>query len=234
MKVISYVRVSTTDQADRYGPARQRTAITTWARRHKHRVVAEVFEDISGTVPVAGRDGWCEAVARVCSGEAEGIVVADLSRLSRHLVTQETALLDLTDCGAVLCSTVEQEQQGLTDPDDPDRTLIRQIFGAVAQHDRAKIVARLQAGRRLKKAAGGYAGGQPPFGYRGGNGTKELVPDEREQSVLARMLQLHNDGISTRAIAEDLNAAGLLNRKDGRWLSASVARLVKRESAALA
>lgn len=94
------------------------------------------------------------------------------------------------------------------------------------------IVARVQAGRRIKKANGGYAGGQPPFGYRGGDGSKELVPDEREQAVLARMLQLHGDGLATRAIAEALTPPGRSTAKSGKWASASVARLIKRESAA--
>src|SRR5262249_28067806 len=112
----------------------------------------------------------------------------------------------------------------------PQRKLIRTIIAAINEYDRAMIVQRVQAGRRIKKANGGYAGGQPPFGYRGGDSSKELVPDEREQAVLARMLQLHGDGVPTRAIADGLNTAGLFNRKGGTWVSASVARLIKREA----
>lgn len=116
--------------------------------------------------------------------------------------------------------------------DDPQRNLIRTIIAAINEYDRSLIVARVQAGRRIKKAAGGYAGGQPPFGYRGGDGSRELVADEREQVVLARMRRLHEGGMTAGAIADVLNDAALFNRKGGRWTSTSVAQLLRREKAA--
>jgi DNA invertase Pin-like site-specific DNA recombinase len=84
------------------------------------------------------------------------------------------------------------------------------------------IVARMQAGRRMKKAAGGYAGGQPPFGWRGGDKSKGLVPHLAEQAVLARMRELSAAGLSTRTLAGMLNDEGLTTRRGGRWSSQSV------------
>jgi DNA invertase Pin-like site-specific DNA recombinase len=228
MKVVAYIRTSTKDQLAAYGPARQREAIAAWAKQHRHRIVGEVIEDVSGTVAPFEREAWIGVVRRCCDGEAGGVVVSDLSRLSRDQVRLELTIEQMAACEAKLFSTSGEEQSMLDNPDDPQRKLIRTILAAINEYDRSQIVSRVQAGRRIKKAAGGYAGGQPPFGYRGGDGSKELVPDEREQAVLARMLQLHRDGSSTRAIAEELNAAELFNRKGGRWASASVARLIRR------
>jgi DNA invertase Pin-like site-specific DNA recombinase len=98
MKVVAYIRTSTKDQLAMYGPDRQREAIRTWARQHGHRIVAEVVESTSGTVPPPKRPCWAEAVATACD-RADGIVVADLSRLSRDLIEQETALRELAGCG---------------------------------------------------------------------------------------------------------------------------------------
>jgi len=39
------------------------------------------------------------------------------------------------------------------------------------------------AGKAQKVAKGGYGGGRPPFGWRAEG--KELVPDAREQEVVA-------------------------------------------------
>lgn len=229
MRVISYIRTSTKDQLAAFGPARQREAITAWAKLHGHRIVAEVIEDVSGTVAPFERDGWNGAVERCCEGEASGVAVSDLSRLSRDQIRLELTIEQMAGCAAKLFSASGEEQAMLDDPADPQRKLIRTIIAAINEYDRAMIVRRVQAGRRLKKANGGYAGGQPPFGYRGGDGSRELVPDEREHAVLARMLQLHRDGLSTRAIADALNEAGLFNRKGGRWASPSVARLIRRD-----
>jgi DNA invertase Pin-like site-specific DNA recombinase len=231
MKVIAYIRTSTKDQLAAYGPARQREAITAWAKQHRHRIVAEVIEDVSGTVAPPKRDAWADVVARCCDGEAAGVVVADLSRLTRNQVHLELTIDEMAACGALLFSTSGEEQSMLDNPDDPQRKLIRTIIAAMNEYDRAKIVERVQAGRRIKKAAGGYAGGQPPFGYRGGDSSKELVPDEREQAVVRRMLELRAERLSTRAIAAVLNGEGLHARR-GPWpeSGSSVARVIKRET----
>jgi DNA invertase Pin-like site-specific DNA recombinase len=232
MKVIAYIRTSTKDQLAAYGPERQREAITAWATAGRHRVIDEVIEDISGTLAPFSRPGWCGAIQRCCNGEASGAVVADLSRLTRDQVHLELTLDEMSDCAARLFSTAGEEQSMLDNPDDPQRKLIRVIIAAINEYDRSMIVSRMQAGRRIKKAGGGYAGGQPPFGYRGGDGSAQLVPHEREQTVLARMRQLHEDGGMTAAeVADVLNDAELFNRKGGRWSSTSVARLLRREQA---
>lgn len=228
MKVIAYIRVSTRDQLAAHGPARQREAIAEWAKRNRHRIVAEVVEDVSGTVAPFEREAWLRTIDRCCEGEADGVVVSDLSRLSRDQVRLELTIEQMAGCDAVLFSTSGEEQSMLDDPDDPQRKLIRTIIAAINEYDRAMIVQRMQAGRRIKKANGGYAGGQPPFGYRGGDASGELVPDEVEQAVLSRMRSLHADGLSTRAIAEAVNDEGLTTRKGGQWSSASVARLLRR------
>jgi DNA invertase Pin-like site-specific DNA recombinase len=231
MKVIAYIRTSTKDQLAAFGPARQREAITAWAQAGRHHIVDEVIEDVSGTLAPFGRPGWKNLVDRCCAGEASGVVVADLSRLTRDQVHLELTLDEMAACAARLFSTSNEEQALLDNPDDPQRKLIRTIIAAINEYDRSMIVARVQAGRRIKKAAGGYAGGQPPFGYRGGDGSKELVPHEGEQAVLDRIRQLHEDGMTAGAIADVLNDAELFNRKGGRWTSTSVARLLRRSPA---
>ncbi len=158
-------------------------------------------------------------------------MVADLSRLTRDQVHLELTIDEMAACATRLFSTSSEEQALLDNPDDPQRKLIRTIIAAINEYDRSMIVARVQAGRRIKKAAGGYAGGQPPFGYRGGDGSKELVSDEREQAVLSRMRHLHDEGMTAGAIAEVLNDAEMFNRKGGRWISTSVARLLRRSPA---
>ncbi len=54
MKVIAYIRTSTKDQLAAFGPERQREAITAWAAAGSHRIIAEVIEDVSGTLAPFG------------------------------------------------------------------------------------------------------------------------------------------------------------------------------------
>ena len=63
-------------------------------------------------------------------------------------------------------------------------------------------------------------GGIPRFGYSTSGG--ELVADEREQAVVARMLELKAEGCSLRVIAERLNDEGLRPKRGERWQATQV------------
>lgn len=230
MRVVPYIRVSTRDQLDAFGPDRQREAIKAWAALHGHRLAREVLEDVSGTVAPFERDGWNDAVARCAETKSVGVVVADLSRLSRDQVKLELTIQAMPESVA-LYSTAGEEQRVLDDPNDPQRKLIRTLLAAVNEYDRAMLNSRMQAGRRIKKSRGGYAGGQPPYGYTGSGKAMEITPNPKEWPTLELILTMRGKNLSTREIAAALNKEKKFNREGHPWASASIARIVKRAAA---
>src|SRR5690242_12166914 len=83
--VVGYVRVSTDEQAESgLGLAAQRAAIDAETARRGWTLVA-VYTDAASGKSLAGRSGLADALAAVEAGEAGGIVVAKLDRLSRSL-----------------------------------------------------------------------------------------------------------------------------------------------------
>jgi DNA invertase Pin-like site-specific DNA recombinase len=109
------------------------------------------------------------------------------------------------------------------DPEDPMRTAMRQMAGVFAQLDRSLIVKRLRNGRETKAARGGHAVGAPPYGMRAADA--ELVRDDAEQAVVARICEWNHNGDSFAAIARRLNDAGVRARR-GRWHPQTVKRVV--------
>jgi DNA invertase Pin-like site-specific DNA recombinase len=104
------------------------------------------------------------------------------------------------------------------------------VLGAVNEYERSMIVLRMKSGRKIKAAKGGYAGyGSPEFGKRSVD--KELVTDDREAAVTARMRELRSAGKSYREIADTLNAEGLEAKRGGEWHSMTVSRVLSRLSA---
>jgi hypothetical protein len=77
----------------------------------------------------------------------------------------------------------------------------------------------MAADRAAKLAIGGYAGGRPPFGWRAEG--KELVPDAKEQEVIALARHLAAEGLSSRQVAARLEEAG------HRWSSVQVCRILR-------
>lgn len=229
-KVVAYLRVSTDRQADEgQGLDVQRRAIEVWAKATGCRVVA-IFADegVSGSNGLDTRVALADALELLRDQAAQGLVVHRLDRLARDLVVQETLLAEVRRMGATVMSTSAGEAAYLTDDaDDPSRTLIRQVLGAVAQYDRSMIALRLRAGRRRKAEKGGFAYGAPPFGQRVEG--RELVPDPDEQATLRRVAELHRAGRSVRSIAAQLNLEGVPTKRAGAvWHPTTVARLVHR------
>ena len=222
-KVIGYVRVSTQEQIDGFGLTVQRKAIADYAKGNGLRLVRTLSDEgQSGSNGLDARQGLAEVLAVVESGQVSGLVVYRLDRLARDLILQETLMTRLHEAGVEVLSVSEPD----IDSDDKTRVLVRQILGAVSQYERALIRSRMMAGKAAKIASGGYGGGRPPFGWRAEN--KELVPDEREQEVVAFMRQLADEGLSSRQIAARLEEAGYRPKVGERWSSVQVLRILQR------
>lgn len=227
MRLAGYLRVSTELQAEEgLGLEVQRATITAWAAREGHEM-ALWFTDagLSGSNGVETREGLFGALNALKDGEASGLVVAKLDRLSRKLTVQESTLAMVwaegasmfsADLGAILAD----------DPDDPMRTALRQMIGVFAQLERGMIVARLNAGRRAKRDAGGYAGhGAPPFGWRSVEG--ELVEVASRQETIRRARELSASGLTLRAVGVALEAEGRAGPRGPRWHLGTLSRVLK-------
>lgn len=224
-RVAAYVRVSTDRQVQGEGIATQETAIARYARRARLEVVA-TFRDEGESGALAERDGWADAEHAVRSGEVAGIVVYKLDRLARDVMVQEQLMAGVWRLGGEIYSTAADENNLRDDPEDPTRKLVRRMMGIIAEYERDMIVLRMKRGRRVKARAGGFAYGSPPFGYRVADGA--LEPDPTEQATLRAARRLRRRGLSTRAIAADLNAAGHRTKRGREWSSSSVSAALTR------
>jgi DNA invertase Pin-like site-specific DNA recombinase len=233
MRYAVYLRVSTDQQADTGGGLEiQEQECRRWLRRNGHRL-AEVCVDAgrSGGAELAERPGLVRALGLVQDDQADGVLVYRLDRLARDIVLQEQLLAQLHRRGKELhsCSATEDEHL-VHAPGDPQRALVRQILGAIAQYEREVIRLRLVAGLERKKLAGGFTGGGVPYGYESRHG--ELVPVPAEQEAVRLICTLHRQGRSYRSIAEALESRGIRSHApSGNWRPNTIRAIVLREGA---
>lgn len=221
MKLVGYVRVSTSGQVDDgFGLNIQTKAIEEWTRQASHTLIA-TYSDEGASGTDAQREGLGEALGAVKFNGADGVVVHSLDRLARSLTVQEAALQQIWNAGGRVFAVDTGEVQA-DDPDDPVRTFVRQILGAVSELEAGMIRRRLRRGRLHKALSGGYSHGAPPFGFRAVDGC--LEPDESEQSVIATIRHLRAGGLSYRQIAETLNKDGIPAKRGGIWHPQTVSR----------
>jgi len=217
-RAIVYVRTSSEGQLDGHGPAMQEEACRAYAARHDLLVVRVAVEAISGTTAV--RPVFAAIVESIAAGEADAILVADVSRLARALVTQEVLLAEAWQVGA----EVHAADYGLIqqdDRDDPTRALLRQFHGMLAEWQKAELVSRLRRARRTSA----------PEGKRENVGAKPFGKDDRERAILQFMLTWHEQGTSHDAIARALNnRPGWHTRTGTAWTPRNVSRVLGRSS----
>jgi DNA invertase Pin-like site-specific DNA recombinase len=213
IQAVSYLRVSSVGQVAGDGFPRQRESIASYAELNGIEVVGEFRDEgVSGTVDHGERDGFKALLERIAGNCVRLVLIERPDRLARDLLVQETLLASLIRLGV---RVVDASGTDLTDQSDPSRVLIRQVLGAVAQHDRACLVAKLRAARQRKRSATGRCEGRKPYGTRVG-----------EDRGLERIRQLKVQGCSLRVIAASLNAEGIPSRGGKAWSFGTVARLV--------
>jgi len=82
------------------------------------------------------------------------------------------------------------------------------IVAAFAEFERDRIAERITDTKASEKEKGRYLGGSRPFGYQVGDGGY-LLPNADEQPVVRRILELRQQGLSLRAIADEVSTDGL-------------------------
>jgi DNA invertase Pin-like site-specific DNA recombinase len=198
LRVVAYCRQSVNNGSERLEA--QAELVTQWCEQQGFRLVAIERETISGAVELEQREALARAIGRIRDGEAEAIVIPRLDSLSRRLHLQEAALGTIWRHGG----DVYEVYGGLVPPDDPSdpyRGFIRVVLGAAAELEARLVVQRMQGGRKRNRAQGKTAGGRRPIGWRIDDDGL-LVPNEREQRLLARARRLREQGRSWREISD--------------------------------
>lgn len=207
MKVFGYIRVSGVSQLDGGGPERQQEAIMAFCAANKLELVNVFTEAISGTVENEDRPIFTQLLDCALSASVEAIVIEKMDRLARKVFVSEQ-----------LCATCREHQLALfaadrgaidwASNDIPGEVLMRQIFAAFSEYDRALIIKRMESGFALAKREKGKNRGNKPYGK-----TTE------EQAILARIKELRaqDPPQSFGKVATELNVTGFRNRKGSLW-----------------
>lgn len=227
MKVIGYVRVSTEEQAV--------NGQSLDAQRAKLEAYAKLYDlDLIGVVVDAGvsakslnRPALQEALAKLRKGEAAGLVIAKLDRLSRS-VKDWNALIDGyfgEKAGKQLFSVADS-----IDTRTAAGRLVLNVLMSVAQWERETIGERTRDALRFKISKGERCG-KVRFGFDlvvNGQDVGILVPNAREQEAIALMRELRASGKSYPAIAAELTARGIQTREGKTWQPTTVRNILLR------
>jgi DNA invertase Pin-like site-specific DNA recombinase len=215
VKAVAYMRTSSATNvgADKDSEKRQRAAIEGYAKHAGLEVVGWFYDPaVSGADPIETRPGFSALLDRIEGNGVLAVVVEDASRFARDLVAQELGILLLIKRGVRL---ITASGDNLCDTSDPSRVMMRQIAGAFAQYEKARLVARLRRAREVKGKLGGR---------------KSIAETRPEVVELARRLRETRSGRqrSLREISAELAARGVVAERTGRpFEAAQIARMLE-------
>jgi DNA invertase Pin-like site-specific DNA recombinase len=204
MNVIGYVRASTGRQEG--SPEAQRAAILAECKRRGWALV-RFAEDVASGKSVARRPKLLGALDAIEAGEAEGLVVSKLDRLTRSLLDSATLMERARRRG---WNIVVLDQN--FDLDTPGGRAMAGMLAVFAQWEREMIGARTSEALAAKRAQGVRLGRPPTL----------------DPAVRRRIRQLHRAGHSRAEIARRLNAESVPTAQGGRrWYSSSVLAVLR-------
>jgi DNA invertase Pin-like site-specific DNA recombinase len=218
-EAVAYLRTSSAANVgeDKDSAKRQRAAIERYARGASVEIVDEFSDQaVSGADPVETRPGFAAMLARIEGNGVRLVLVEDASRFARSVLAQELGVLIMAKRGV---RVVTSSGEDLTATDDPAKVMMRQVAGAFAEYEKARLVAKLRGARDRASARLGRR-------VEGRKGYQDTNPDLiREAKRLARKNPRTGERRSLREIAEALAADGHVTAKGKAFSAAQVQRL---------
>ncbi len=226
-RVLGYVRVSTEQQADGgVSLDAQREKLRAYAVAMDLELVA-ILEDAGVSAKTLARPALQEALRRLEAGEADGLLVCKLDRLTRSV----RDLGDLVDRYFATRWSLLSVADSIDTRSAAGR-LVLNVLASVSQWEREAT------GERTKEALAhlrreGVRLGREGLGWcrlteADANGRRVVADIDDEGRTVARLLELHREGRSLRAIAAVLAAEGRRTKRGGTWAPETVRKVLSR------
>ena len=216
VEAVGYMRTSSATNvgADKDSEKRQRAAIEAFAKASRH-VLVDWFYDaaVKGADPVDKRPGFAAMLERIAGNGVRTILIESPDRFARDLAVQLAGHDHLKKLGVELIPATAPD---FFTEDTPTAVLVRQVLGAIAQFEKAGLVAKLKAARDRKIAAGEKCGGRKSHAER-----------DPDMVALARSLRgTEGRPRSLRSIAADLAAKGYVTPSGKPYSASAIASMV--------
>jgi DNA invertase Pin-like site-specific DNA recombinase len=216
---IGYIRVSTADQADNgVSLDAQRERLQAYATLAGLDLV-QIVEDagVSGGTPLCERPGGAEMLALIRKHKAAHIVALKLDRLFRDAedALRQTKAWDKAGVGLHL---VDVGGQTINTGTAMGRMFLTMMAG-FAELERGMIAERTASAMAHKKSRREVYS-RPVLGFQAVDGY--LKPDDEEQLIVREIFAMREQGLSLRAIANNLNSRGIIGKRGGAYHASTI------------
>lgn len=210
-KAIKYIRLSYTDDktTESDSVANQRKLIDDYIERHPEiEVVAEKIDDgYSGVL--FDRPAFQEMMTMIEQGEANCVIVKDLSRLGREYIETGRYMRRVFPAYGVRFIAINDNVDTMNDAADELTVSVKNIMNEAYSRD---ISIKTRSALDVKRRSGDFVGAFTVYGYvKTGDKHKSLEIDPYAADVVRQIFRMRLEGFSALHIAEELNRMGVLS-----------------------
>lgn len=230
IKAIVYARVSTQDQAKHGYSLESQVERSVALAKTKFGISDDqiiVVIELGEMGDDPNRLALNQALWLIEQGIGSKFIVLHPDRLSRDLKLQLYISERIWNAGCDL-AFVEMD----VDPNNPESMLLFNMQGAIAQYNKAKILANSRRGRRTKVRNGQIPGVRRVYGYTFDKEADVLIENSHEKETYLLMVDWilrGKDGQSMNltSVARELSLLGIPAPNGDKWYQATVSRILK-------
>ena len=234
-KYAMYLRKSRADiEAEKEGEgetlARHRKILTDLAVR-KGLYVEKIYEEVVSGETIEARTEIQSLIKDCYAGKYKGIIVMDISRLSRGNQGDAQTILDcikFSNTNRGILVVTPSKTYDIAHNHDDEEYMEFELF--MSRREYKMIKRRLDRGKEQAVVEGNYIASYRPFGYDivKYRKTRTLVPNEYEAPYVKMMYDMAvKDNAPLTHIANRLQALGVKPLKSPTWSSITVRRMLR-------
>ncbi len=193
LNVAIYVRVSTEMQEEKDSLTNQINRCKGYCEMKDWNII-NIYQDVESGAK-DNRPDFLRLLADMKLGIFKGIVVTELSRVSRRMPTLIKFLEDFQACGVSFVSITQN-----IDTSTPMGKAFFQLTGVFAEFERDQTRERVSHTMKNMAANGKFTGGVVPFGYTLVD--KKLVINEEEADTVREAFNLYLSGVNRNQISQ--------------------------------
>lgn len=187
--------------------------------------------DVNGSIDHLEREGFSDLLD-FCFKESINIVLCENhTRFSRDLIVQEKGYIDMKKAGITIIP-INNPDMFLDDRNEPTRTLIRHMLGALSQYEKTSIVLKLKGARERKRIINKKQDILTIKGNGKVEGRKRYGENKQEQIVVDRINELRFNSLkngklmSIRKITDIINDEGFTTKKNTKFHFTQIQRIL--------
>ena len=220
MKLVAYTRLSVDTEKNGIGLEVQEERIRSYCNAYEDYAIVAIKSETKSGSSRHNRTVLNECLNMLQTGEADGLIVYKLDRLTRNRRDLDDLILDYFKEKYHLLSVVDH-----IDTKSANGRFMLNVLADIAQWEREVIAERTKAALQ-QKIANGKILGRVGYGQQHIQGTR--VDNPTEQAILQTIVQLKQDGHTLQSICDTLTSKGMFNRSGRPFLPGSVANIIKR------